>query len=317
VPSRAGADFSIEIFDWNQIEQAKSLGSANIELADLEPFQGTERVLNLVSPKHGAAGQVRIRMMFEPEIIAKARKNTSTFSTAGRAITQIGGMPIGAGKGVLHGATGLFKKDKGDKEKEEVPPIPTGQASQPVGLSDHLQGSGGNAIQSNTADTGDDSSSEPGTLKVTVLDAKDLPVSDAKAYVTIRVGDKEHKTKHAHKTATPEWNETFTFTAGTFTPKLFVWIHDHKTLGKDKQLGEGDIDIWRHIQPKGVSSADVFAELREGGQLRLRLEFDATSSPNLGNSMSVASIDRASIVGSPSRFSIRTRRPGADKEASD
>ena len=48
-------------------------------------------------------------------------------------------------------------------------------------------------------------SRDPGTLRVVVKDAKDLSTSDIKPYVVIRVGDKENKTKHAHKTATPEW----------------------------------------------------------------------------------------------------------------
>ena len=48
-------------------------------------------------------------------------------------------------------------------------------------------------------------SSEPGTLRVTVIDAKDLASSDVKPYVVVRVGDKEQKTKHASKTSTPEW----------------------------------------------------------------------------------------------------------------
>ena len=54
--------------------------------------------------------------MFQPEIIVKSRKNTSTFSTAGRAMTQFGGLPVQAGKGVFHGVTGVFK-GKGSKER--------------------------------------------------------------------------------------------------------------------------------------------------------------------------------------------------------
>lgn len=38
-------------------------------------------------------------------------------------------------------------------------------------------------------------------------------------------------------------NESFVFAAGALTPKLFAWIHDHKTLGKDKELGAGEIDV--------------------------------------------------------------------------
>jgi hypothetical protein len=47
---------------------------------------------------------------------------------------------------------------------------------------------------------------EHGTLKVLVSDAKDLiGGSDVKPYAVVRIGDKEHKTKHAGKTVAPEW----------------------------------------------------------------------------------------------------------------
>ncbi|KAG5648236.1 hypothetical protein DXG03_006194 [Asterophora parasitica] len=307
VPSRVASQFEVELFDWNQIEQAKSLGSATIDLNDFEPFEAVERTLNLSSAKLGNKGHLRIRMLFRPEIIVRSRKNTSTFSTAGRAMTTIGGLPVSAGKGVFHGVTGVFKRDK-DTHAPEVRDMAasSGQASQPAGLSDNLEVKG---AAFPTADGGAEPQ-EPGTLRVTVQSAKDIASHDSKAYVTIRVGDKEFKTKHVGKTATPEWNETFTFTAGPHTPKLFAWIHDHKTLGKDKDLGEGEVDIWRHVKTQGVSSADVFLELREGGFLRLRLEFDATLHPN-GSSASISSGERAprSIsIASPSRFSIGKRR---------
>lgn len=46
-------------------------------------------------------------------------------------------------------------------------------------------------------------------------------------------------------------NESFAFAAAPATqPKLFVWVYDHKTLGKDKLLGSADIDVrLRHAYP--------------------------------------------------------------------
>lgn len=39
-------------------------------------------------------------------------------------------------------------------------------------------------------------------------------------------------------------NESFAFAAAPATqPKMFVWVYDHKTLGKDKLLGSADIDV--------------------------------------------------------------------------
>jgi len=207
----------------------------------------------------------------------------------------------------LHGVAGVFKR--GEKEQEEEPlvpsDLPSGQSSQPVGLSDHAQMA---AATFPTTGNAPATVHEHGTLRVTVLGAKDIASHDTKPYVALRLGDKEFKTKHTGKTDTPEWNESFIFAASALTPKIFVWIHDHKTIGKDKELAEGDVDIWRHIKPETASAADVFVELKQGGVLRLRLEFDATSNPN-SSAASVHSGERNNSMISPSRFSIRSRRP--------
>jgi Ca2+-dependent lipid-binding protein len=188
----------VELFDWNQIGAAETLGVAQIPLTDFEPLESVERTLDLVSSK-GQRGHVRLRLKFEPDFIAKSRKSTSTFSTAGRAMTQFGGLPVTAGKGVLQGVTGVFKKSKEDDDHPPVPDVPSGQASHPIGQPDTLRADASSMSHEALP------SSEPGTLRVTVLDAKDLSSSDSKPYATIRVGDKEYKTKPTHKTATPEW----------------------------------------------------------------------------------------------------------------
>ncbi|EDR16040.1 uncharacterized protein LACBIDRAFT_227976 [Laccaria bicolor S238N-H82] len=317
VPSRVAADFSVEIFDWNQIEAAKSLGVAKIELSDIEPFQAAERSLKLFLNKLGEKGQIRVRLVFQPEIIAKSRKNTSTFTSAGRAMTQIGGLPVDAGKGVLRGVAGVFKRgDRDHAETATIPDVHSGQASQPVGISDHLE-----AVSTPFPSTppNEVASNEPGTLRVTVLDAKDFNTGEIKPYVVLRLGDKEYRTKHTSKTATPEWNETFTFAASALTPKILLWVHDHKTLGKDKELSSGSVDIPRHIKMDSVSSADVFVELNhgQGGLLRLRLEFDPDTHPlSSGASFSFETGHRTLSLASPSRFSMRSRRPGGEHDDS-
>ena len=177
-------------------------------------------------------------------IMAKSRKTTSTFSSATRAMTTIGAIPVSAGLGVFHGVAGVFHRlgdkeheeivapetqsshaavsnpvsaglgvlhgvagvfKRGDKEHEEtvVPEIQSGQISHAAVSNDH-------AIVADTtfpsSDNGHPAVGEPGTLKVIVLDAKSLHSHDIKPYATIRVGDKEFKTKHTGKTDTPEWS---------------------------------------------------------------------------------------------------------------
>jgi C2 domain len=350
-PSRVSADFSIEVFDWNQIEQAKSLGSAMIDLTELEPFQGVERSLQLVSTKFGQKGVVRVRFLFQTEVIAKSRKHTSTFSGATRTMTTLSTAPLGAGKVVLHDVAGVSKKHKDEESLPPVPGLPAGQASRSIPPPDDVMIDGPTSpatAASFAAENGNGNSGEPGILKVTVLDAKDVMTSDGKAYVVIRVGGSESRTKHSVKTMTPEWcgcmnltegveltkqftfrNEAFSFTAGPMTPKIYVWVYDHKTLAKDKLLGEGEVDvsipccklienndrvlfsyiqIWRHLQIGTTSSAEVSVELQEHGLLHLRLDFNVDANP-MGRGSSSISVNRSMTVSSPSRFSVRGRRP--------
>lgn len=193
-----------------------------MDLSALEPFEALELDVKLSHQKHGEKGYVRVRLLFQPEIIAKTRKNTSTFSTAGRAMTQIGHLPMGAGKGVIHGVTGVFRRGNGSDSDDDtralekatarsVKELPAGQASQVGGPGASLAPAAAFApipVNMGTVPNGSGSihgtSTEPGTLRVTVLDAKDLSTSDIKPYVVLRLGDKEFKTKH-QKSATPEW----------------------------------------------------------------------------------------------------------------
>ncbi|KAF6766075.1 transmembrane protein [Ephemerocybe angulata] len=312
VPSRVGSEFKVELFDWNQIEQAKSLGEGVIDLASIEAFELSEQNIPLYTPKHGQKGHVRVRLVFQPAIIAKTRKNTSTLTSTGRALTQIGGLPARGGTRVLN----VFKRNKHKGDLLLVSQVPSGQASKPIGAGDEQLNAGVAAfpsIENGYQVTG----AEPGTLRVTVVDAKDLGSSDWKPYVTFRVGDKEHKTKHTGRTATPEWNESFRCAASAHTQKIYLWVHDHKTLGKDKDIGEAEVDIWRHIQPdSGVSSAEVTATLRPAGIIRLRLEFDPSTNPGSSNaSISSESENRMARTlshVSPSRFSLQRKRATDD-----
>ena len=224
------ADFSLEVFDWNQIEQAKTLGVSKIDLASLEPFEAMEKAYPLSSVKQGDHGEIRLKMVFIPEIIAKQRKNTSTFAGAERAMTSIGAVPLGVGKGIVHGVGkvggavggavgGVIRKDHSKSEsvdsggtRRDLHPedLPVGAIPQ------HVSGYDANghasAFPAHTAagPSGDAlCPNEPGTLRVSVLGAENLPTHNGEApkqpYVLVKVGDKEHKTKHEHKNANPEW----------------------------------------------------------------------------------------------------------------
>ena len=117
---------------------------------------------------------------------------------------------MGAGKGVIHGVTGVFRRGNGsdsDDDKASVKELPAGQASQPLPQATALAPASSLApinVQIVNGNGAANPQSQLGTLRVTVLDAKDISTGDIKPYVTLRVGDKEFKSKHI-KSATPEW----------------------------------------------------------------------------------------------------------------
>jgi Ca2+-dependent lipid-binding protein len=199
-PSRVADNFVVEVFDWNQIEQTKSLGIGKIDVASIDPFQATEQTVKLSTNKRGEKGEIRLRLVFQPGIIAKSRKATSTLTTAGRAVTTIGGLPVSAGKGVFHGVTGVFKHKENNSQDGAVPTSPSVVPT--IGVSEAARNSTTSLREVENAVA---TTTEPGTLRVTVVDAKDLSQNDVRPYVTLRVGDREVKTKHTQKTQSPEW----------------------------------------------------------------------------------------------------------------
>ena len=195
------------------------MGTARIELGAIEPFHGIDQTIPLVHDKHGDKGWIRVHLNFQPEIIVKSRAKTSTFSTAGRAMTQVGALPIQAGKGVLHGVTRAFGRGGGggnhssdDGSIIDVPEMTPGQASKPIGAGgigvdgDVFTGPGQGI--SGAGGEGNGHLTEPAIVKVTVLEAKDYnPHGDGlRPYVILKSGEKEHKTSHRHKSMSSQCN---------------------------------------------------------------------------------------------------------------
>jgi hypothetical protein len=230
VPSRIASRFEVELFDWNQVslrllpvrvyndadshlqlESAKSLGTAVIDLNSIDVIVPQMLVIPLHSEKHGTKGSIRINVQFTPGIIVRDRKNTSTFTGgAGRAMTTVGSAPIalgkGVGKGVFAGGKGVVhgvghagrslglvkKKDHAGNEILVEEEVPNGNGT-------HHEVGATNA----TGEVAEGAVSEHGMLSVTCVTSKDLVgAHEGKAYVQLKLGDKTQKTGHHKKT---EW----------------------------------------------------------------------------------------------------------------
>ncbi|KPM40646.1 Uncharacterized protein PYUK71.03c [Neonectria ditissima] len=137
VPSRTGAKFKVTIYDYDFADKPDLLGEADINLATLDPFRPSETKYIL----DGKSGSVRIRLLFRPDYVTRARQGTSTFggtfsSAPGRIVTGVAGAPLkggvavagvvghGVGKGASFVRRGLFrKKDGNDIAEEDIPEV--------------------------------------------------------------------------------------------------------------------------------------------------------------------------------------------------
>jgi len=128
ISSRTAANLSCNVYDWDFGEKADHLGAATINLDLLEPFKAEEVRLGL----DGKSGQVRLRLLFRPDYVTRARQGSSTFSgtfaTPGKIVTGVAGAPIkgvgfaahGVGKGASFIKHGFKSKKKDDDTNGSV-----------------------------------------------------------------------------------------------------------------------------------------------------------------------------------------------------
>jgi len=102
VPSRTGADFRCDVYDWDFGDKSDFLGGTPLDLAVLEPFQPQEMNYAL----DGKSGALRLRMLFKPDYVTRQRQGTSTFSGTFAPAGKIVGAPV---KGVAKVGGGLVK----------------------------------------------------------------------------------------------------------------------------------------------------------------------------------------------------------------
>ncbi|KAJ9107888.1 hypothetical protein QFC19_002631 [Naganishia cerealis] len=348
VPSRVGSHFELEVYDWNQLDNAKLLGTGSIDLAELEPFAMREMEVPLQSVKHGDTGTIRVRLVFTPAIIAKSRRDTTTFSQAGRAITTVGAVPLGVGKGVgkgvfytgkglIHGVgstvgfagrkAGLIKKkDRHGNEvlvdehtglvhegpEAELARIPSEGTSRPLPTSAMAQALAAEPVQ--TPGVEQNSNIHEGkaeAVNITCVSASNLLGGnghEVKPYVQLTLGRKSYKTGHAKRANDPEWNETFKLGLEENENMLLVKVLDHKTIGKDREIGQAHVDISPYIR-QGAQATTQAVQL-ENTQAQVVLQFD----PVLGTQVerqrtpSVNSKNGQLSASSPaSKFSFRHR----------
>lgn len=266
VPSRTAADFKVDVYDWDFGDKADWLGSAIINLSVLEPFQPQELTYQL----DGKSGAIRLKMLFRPDYITRARQGSSTFSGTFAPAGKVIGAPVkGVGKvggGVVKGASfikrGILgrvggKSESADgvngsltatevAEEEPVMSTPTkgeATAKDPGSPATPLSHSRTKSNMSTNTTDNAAKGGETGTASFIIVSATGYP---AKADVQVHVKQAGAKGKELFKTkamksstGTVEFDENQeNFKVSTTADAQFqLLVKDHDTF-RSKDLGE-------------------------------------------------------------------------------
>ncbi|KAJ4299908.1 Tricalbin-2 [Kalmusia sp. IMI 367209] len=271
VRSRTAANFEVRVFDWDFGDKADFLGKANINLEILEPFQQQEVTLGL----DGKSGAVRLKMLFKPDYVMRARQGSSTFSGTFAVPGKVIGAPVkGVGKGaVLVGGgvvrAGTFlgrgfkrRKSRGANGTDELEsPTTNGAAPEDVPAisieSERPSTSSNAAAERNhqrhrswgaqsfaSGHGGAPGGAEQGTAHITIVSAANFPAGSNIRVHILRLdgpkGPKEvHKTDHIKALAGTVSFEEESFKLPCSADASFkLVVKDHATFGRDDELGE-------------------------------------------------------------------------------
>ncbi|KAL2824799.1 hypothetical protein BDW59DRAFT_82737 [Aspergillus cavernicola] len=260
VKSRIGADFRCDVYDWDFGDKADYLGGAPINLEILDPFKAQEVTLTL----DGKSGAIRLKLLFKPTYVMRARQGSSTFSGTFATPGKIVGAPVKGvgfvGGNVIKGASflkhGIMSKIRGDdsgsdeeKEHKDVPTAilvdgETPPSSTPKGELHHSR------TRSGASHYGDRLSisgkGESGTANISVVSASGYPPS-ANVRVLVRAmgnkGAKEVlKSKAIKSSGGPVQfdasHDSCRVHGTTADAQYQIRVVDHATFGSDSVLGE-------------------------------------------------------------------------------
>ncbi|KAI1005415.1 Uncharacterized protein K3495_g2798 [Podosphaera aphanis] len=273
VASRATAQFKCTVYDWDFGDKADVLGTALIDLSQLEPFKAQDFSFAL----DGKSGMINLRLLFKSDYVTRLRQGSSaivgTFATPGKIVTGVAGVPLKgvgiAAHGVGKGATFIrngFKNMKKSIDETNNPEFFIESTNVIGGSHDESRRVSGqnldvrsvSSLNPNThvrtksfgassihSTIFGGSSSNTGTATFTILSASGYPPSTNLMVCLKMIGPKSrtiHKTEHI-KSSTgyvkfDDRRENFKCSCAADT-QFQIQVKDHKIFGSDEDLGEG------------------------------------------------------------------------------
>ncbi|CAL5869238.1 uncharacterized protein PFLUO_LOCUS3466 [Penicillium psychrofluorescens] len=268
IKSRIGADFHVDVYDWDFGDKADFLGATSIDLEKLEPFSVHEMTL----PLNGKSGAIRLKLLFKPTYVIRSRQGSSTFSGTFATPGKVIGAPIKGvgfvGSNVIRGASFLRRgvmgkvhhKDKNDADnaslatQDEAHESPSGGGLKPAAAlvdgdsptnSGHTTPTKEHSRNRSTASIlGGTGAGEKGTASITIVSASGFPSSANVRVLVLALGAKGAKTVHktkAHKASGDSpisYDESFRVPSTTADASYQIRVTDHSAFGSDDTLGE-------------------------------------------------------------------------------
>lgn len=236
VPSRTGAHFKVNVYDYDFADKPDFLGASDIRLDTLEPFKALEQSYKL----DGKSGSVRVRMLFRPDYVTRTRQGTSTFqgtfSAPTKIVTGVAGVPLkggvavagAVGHGVGKGASFLRRGILGKKDKDDLNSSTSDLAEQAA----PSDGPGGLRRSTGLTDAAVPSNDTPiPTIETTGADA-----SPAHNRTKSIAGSSIHS---ALATGVSSGTATFTVVgASGFPASKDLYVSISQTAPKDKSVGK-------------------------------------------------------------------------------
>ncbi|KAI8070792.1 C2 domain-containing protein [Gongronella butleri] len=292
VLNRTVSKLHAAVYDWDQIGSDTLLGESSIPIysEDFESF-----VARQVDVPLTGGGSLVVRLLWQPQLLARKRTGTSLFSATTRMFTSAPGSAFGASKTIVGGGIGAGGKVLGAgidvlesgfdrlnvfKKKEQAPVHGSlsGAATEPI--MHRSSTSTVSLLSSPSASVGADdaasinTTSSGSTVQITLVEGRNLKAMDrggtSDPYARVRIGNKVvYKTKHVKKTLTPVWNESFV--AKVDSGKLDIKVKDKNTL-TDVDIGDAVLDVSNVLQSGQPYDGWLKLSPADAGEIHVRVE---------------------------------------------
>ncbi|KAI9925730.1 hypothetical protein ASPWEDRAFT_173811 [Aspergillus wentii DTO 134E9] len=320
VKSRIGADFRVDVYDWDFGEKADYLGGTPVDIESLEPFQNHEVSL----PLDGKSGAVHLKLLFKPTYVIRSRQGSSTFSGTFATPGKIVGAPVKGvgfvGGNVIKGASFLgrgirsrFTKgddasstyeaeeaDEGEAADTFPPPasiLVDGETPPSATPNKQLEHSRTRSVVSHFGDRlgiGGSGKGDSGTATISIVSANGYPTSTHLRVLIKAVGPKGAKEVHKSKaiknnSGSVQWDashETCRVHNTTADAQYQIQVVNHAIFGSDDVLGE---TLFFVDDQGSVSGQDKPVQIGPG-TVNIRSSF---SSPETGSLRPVTSHSNA------------------------